>query len=124
MPKQMIIETWLHILDPYGYGRIQRQSYMDFFEKLARGKLTLISTIVSSSFAQQIVSFLEQKGCLNPETGELIMKELARRFADKEIDIELFNQTLRSVNDLDVPESKPITDFTFLEELIATIDNK
>jgi hypothetical protein len=25
---------------------------MDFFEKLARGKLTLISTIVSSSFAQ------------------------------------------------------------------------
>jgi hypothetical protein len=52
MPRLMIIETWIKILDPYGYGKLPRQFYMDFFEKLARGKLTLISTIVSSSFAQ------------------------------------------------------------------------
>ncbi len=95
---------------------------MDFFEKLARGKLTLISTIVSSSFSQQIISFMEQKGVINPDTGEIIMAKLSKKLMDKEIDIELFNQTLRSVNDLDVPESKPITDFSFLEELIATID--
>ena len=56
-----------------GYGKLQKEFYIDFFEKLARGKLTLISTIVSSSFAQQIASFLEQKGCLNPETREIIM---------------------------------------------------
>ena len=52
MPRLMIIETWIKILDPYGYGKLPRHFYMDFFEKLARGKLTLISTIVSSSFAQ------------------------------------------------------------------------
>ncbi len=59
LPRLMIIETWIKILDPYGYGKLPRHFYMDFFEKLARGKLTLISTIVSSSFAQQIVSFME-----------------------------------------------------------------
>jgi hypothetical protein len=48
----MIIETWLKILDPYGYGKVPRDSYIDFFEKLARGRLTMINTIVSSSFAQ------------------------------------------------------------------------
>jgi hypothetical protein len=51
MPKQMIIETWLKILDPQGYGKISKESYIDFFEKLARGRLTMINTIVSSSFA-------------------------------------------------------------------------
>lgn len=52
------------------------------------------------------------------------MKKLSKQLMDKEIDIELFNQTLRSVADLDVPESKPITDFGFLEGLIQTIDHK
>jgi hypothetical protein len=28
------------------------------------------------------------------------------------------------VADLEVPESKPITDFNFLEDLLATIDTK
>lgn len=103
---------------------MQRDFYIDFFEKLARGRLTMISTIVSSSFAQQIAGFLEQKGCINPDTKELIMKKLSQQLIEKEIDIELFNQTLRSVAELDVPESKPITDFGFLEGLIHTIDHK
>ena len=124
LPRLMIIETWIKILDPYGYGKLPRHFYMDFFEKLARGKLTLISTIVSSSFAQQIVSFMEQKGCVSPDNGEINIKVLTKKLIDKEIDIELFNQTLKSVNDLDVPESKPITDFSFLEDLIATIVTK
>jgi hypothetical protein len=47
-----------------------------------------------------------------------MMAKLSKKLMDKEIDIELFNQTLRSVADLDVPESKPIADFGFLEELI------
>jgi hypothetical protein len=34
---------------------------------------------------------LEQKGCLNTDTKELIMKILAKKLFDKEIDIELFN---------------------------------
>jgi hypothetical protein len=58
------------------------------------------------------------KGCINPDTREIIMAKLTKKLMDKEIDIELFNQTLRSVADLDVPESKPIADFGFLEELI------
>ena len=52
MPKSMIIETWLKILDPNGFGKIPRDSYLDFFEKLARGRLTNVNTLVSSSFAQ------------------------------------------------------------------------
>jgi len=50
------------------------------------------------------------------------MAKLTKKFIDKDIDIELFNQTLRSIADLDVPESKPITDFSFLEDLIATVN--
>lgn len=52
------------------------------------------------------------------------MPKLSKKLMDKEIDIELFNQTLRSVAELDVPESKPITDFSFLESLLQTIDQK
>lgn len=50
------------------------------------------------------------------------MGKLAKKLLDKEIDIDVFNQTLRSVADLDVPDSKPLTDFGFLENLIKTID--
>jgi hypothetical protein len=92
---------------------------MDFFEKLARGRLTLINTIVSSSFAQQLSSYLEQKGCMAPDTKELMMKYLTKKLFDKEIDIEVFNQTLRSVSELEVPECKPIADFNFLDGLIS-----
>ena len=49
------------------------------------------------------------------------MKVLAKKFYDKEIDIELFNQTLRSISELEVPDCKPIQDFNFLEGLIATV---
>jgi len=50
-----------------------------------------------------------------------MMKYLTKKLFDKEIDIELFNQTLRSVSELEVPECKPIADFNFLEGLIATV---
>ena len=123
MPKQMIIETWLKILDPFGYGKLTKESYLDFFEKLARGRLTMINTIVSSSFAQQLSSFLEQKGCMNGDTKELMMKTLAKKLYDKEVDIELFNQTLRSVSELEVPDSRPIADFNFLDSLIDTVQD-
>ena len=127
----MIIETWIkvsaanekicQILDPNGMGLIPGQYFMDFLEKLARGKLTLIQTIVSHSFAQQIVSVLESKDCINLETGEIVMTKLKKKLLDKEIDIEIFNQTLRSVAELDVPDSKPLTDFSFLDSLLKTI---
>ena len=123
MPKQMIIETWLKILDPFGYGKLSKESYLDFFEKLARGRLTMINTIVSSSFAQQLSAFLEQKGCMNGDTKELMMKFLAKKLYDKEIDIELFNQTLRSISELEVPNSRPIADFNFLDSLIDTVQD-
>ena len=123
MPKQMIIETWLKMLDPQGYGKISKESYIDFFEKLARGRLTMINTIVSSSFAQMLAGHLEQKGCLNADTKELIMKILAKKLFDKEIDIELFNQTLKSISELEVPDSKPIQDFNFLDGLISTVSD-
>lgn len=103
-------------------GLLPKDFYMDFLEKLARGKLTLIQTIVSHSFAQQIVSLLEQRDCINPDTREIIMKTLERKLLDKEIDIEIFNQTLRSVAELDVPDSKPLTDFSFLDSLLKTIE--
>ena len=38
---------------------------------------------------------------------------------DKEIDIEVFNQTLKSISELEVPESKGLADFNFLDGLIA-----
>jgi hypothetical protein len=95
-------------LDPYGYGKIQKDFYIDFFEKLARGRLTMISTLVSSSFAQQLASFLEQKGCVNPDNKEILMSKLAKKLYDKEIDVEMFNKTLRSVAELDIPDSKPL----------------
>jgi len=38
-----------------------------------------------------LAGHLEQKGCLNADTKELIMKILAKKLFDKEIDIELFN---------------------------------
>ncbi len=66
---------------------------------------------------------LEQKGCLN-DNKELMMSKLAKKLYDKEVDIEIFNQTLRSVSELDVPDSNPLPDFNFLDGLIATIDNK
>ena len=49
------------------------------------------------------------------------MKNLAKKLYDKEIDIELFNQTLKSISELEVPESKPIQDFNFLDGLIASV---
>jgi|LauGreDrversion4_2_1035121.scaffolds.fasta_scaffold90691_1 hypothetical protein len=52
------------------------------------------------------------------------MKDLAKKFYDKEIYIELLNKTLKSMNDFDVPDPKPITDFSFLEDFITTIDSK
>ena len=91
---------------------------MDFFEKLARGKLTLISTIVSSAFASQLLQYLEQNDCVNPDTKDVIMSKLAQKLYDNEMDIELLSQTIRSVADLDIPDSKPITDFTFLSEVL------
>jgi hypothetical protein len=69
-----------------------------------------------------MAAFLERKECINPHTKELIMKTLSKKLLDKEIDIELFNQTIRSVADLDVPESKPITDFGFLDGLHTSIE--
>lgn len=36
MPKLMIIETWLKILDPLGYDYLTNKLCLDFFEKLAR----------------------------------------------------------------------------------------
>lgn len=81
----------------------------------------MINTIVSSSFAQQIAMFLEQNGCINPDTKEMNIARLHKKLIEKEIDIELFNQTLRSIAELDVPDSKPISDFGFLEELLNTI---
>lgn len=53
-----------------------------------------------------------------------MMSKLAKKLYDKEVDIELFNQTLRSVSELDIPDSKPLPDFNFLDGLIATIDDK
>ena len=81
----------------------------------------MINTIVSSSYAQQLSAFLDQKGCMNGDTKELMMKILAKKLYDKEIDIELFNQTLRSISELEVPDSRPIADFNFLDSLIDTV---
>jgi len=78
-------------LDPQGLGRLSEEFYRDFIEKLARGKLTLIQTIVSHSFAQQITDLLETKGCINMDTREIMMPRLAKKLLDKEIDIEVFN---------------------------------
>lgn len=72
-------------------GIIPKPYFTDFLEKLARGKLTLIQTIVSHSFAQQILSLLEAKGCINLETGEILMSKLKKMLLEKDIDIEIFN---------------------------------
>jgi hypothetical protein len=49
------------------------------------------------------------------------MKVLAKKLFDKDIDVELFNQTLKSVSELEVPDTKPISDFYFLDGLIANV---
>eukprot|EP00347_Sterkiella_histriomuscorum_P001155 403373116 len=118
MPKNVIVRTWIKILDPLGLGKIPRDQYMPFFEQLARGKLTLISTIVSSAFAEQLSQYMEQEGILNPDNKEILMPKLAQKLYDNEIDIELLSQTLRNIADLNIPDSKPITDFKFMSEII------
>ena len=45
---------------------------------------------------------------MNGDNKEIMMKILAKKLYEKEIDIELFNQTLKSVSELEVPDSKPI----------------
>ncbi|CDW74465.1 UNKNOWN [Stylonychia lemnae] len=124
MPRQVIVKIWIKILDPLGLGKIQKEAYKIFFEKLARGKLTLISTIISSAFAEQLTQYLEQNGCLHPDTKEIIMSKMAQKLYDSEIEIEILSQTLRNIADLNIPDSKPITDFKFMGELLNDIQQQ
>lgn len=50
-----------------------------------------------------------------------MMAKLAQKLYDNEIDIEIFSQTLRNIADLNIPDSKPITDFKFMRDILKNI---
>lgn len=54
-------------------------------------------TLVSQKFAEKLYKVIEEKNCIQEDTGDIIMEKLEKKLTKNEIDLEYFNQTLKPV---------------------------
>ncbi len=67
----------------------------DFFERFARGRTLKTPTIVSSTFAKQMIQLLEMEGCLI-DNDNISMIVLKQKIKEGCLSVSLFNQMMRT----------------------------
>ena len=83
------------MLDPRGLSVVDKQDFLSFLEKMARGAMSESPTAVSTVFSEAILKLMVLEDCLT-ETGKGIdMHKLGDKIRSGVIDVEIFNQLLK-----------------------------
>ena len=85
-----LYQLWTRIINPGNASHISYDEFFDFLERLCRGSTQDSPTLVSRSFAVQVIELLKLEGCVD-EKNAIIMVSLNQKLKDGSLDIELFN---------------------------------
>lgn len=95
--RDEIIKMWLKIINPSAVSALTKVDLCDLFERFARGKIQAEKILVSVHFSLNMIKLLEENGCENPEDKkEILMSALEEKIKNGDIDIELFNQMIKT----------------------------
>lgn len=90
LPNNELQKIWVKILNPKSNVVAPYSQMFDFFERFARGSMQESPTLISKTFAAQMLDLFEKEGCL-PTRDKVDMKILASRISDGTFEIHLFN---------------------------------
>lgn len=92
-----LLKMWLKIINPSGSLTLTKDELQDLFERFARGNIQSQKILVSAHFSESMIKLLEKEGCENPEEPkEIVVAEIENRIKDGVIDIEVFNQMIKT----------------------------
>mmetsp|Transcript_34855 Transcript_34855/g.45886 ORF Transcript_34855/g.45886 Transcript_34855/m.45886 type:complete len:199 (-) Transcript_34855:120-716(-) len=95
--KEDLTKMWFKIINPSANVSLPKDELEDLFERFARGKIQSQKILVSAHFSENMIKLLEREGCENPEEPkEILMSEVNRKIEDGTINIELFNQMIKT----------------------------
>ena len=95
--KEELIKIWMKILNPINNVSLPKDELEDLFEKFARGRIQSQKILVSVRFSQDMITLLVNEGCENPEDKrEILLDAIKQKLEDEVIDIELFNQMIKT----------------------------
>ena len=90
-------KLWMKILNPISRTCLAKEELMDLFERFARGRILDSKILVSAKFSEDMIELLVREGCENPEDPkEIKMSAVLRKLDDGTLDIELFNQMIKT----------------------------
>jgi len=95
--RDELIKMWFKIINPSSHFSLPKEELKDLFERFARGKIQKEKILVSEHFSKHMIALLEREGCENLEDPkEIQMSKIFKRVEDGTIDIELFNQMIKT----------------------------
>ena len=88
---------WMKIINPSSSLTLTKDELLDLFERFARGNIQSQKILVSAHFSEKMIKLLEEEHCENPEDPrEIVIAEIENRIKEGVIDIELFNQMIKT----------------------------
>jgi len=60
-----LIKIWIKILNPLGVNTVSKDDMIDLFERFARGSMTEQPTLISHTFALNMLELFKMEGCID-----------------------------------------------------------
>ena len=89
-----LIRIWIKILNPQSIMVISVQEMVDLFERISRGCIYEVPTLISTTFSKQMIELFQKEGCLIGE-DRVDMITMQKKIEEGVFDVELFNQLFK-----------------------------
>ena len=94
MSDAELVKMWVKILNPSSLPVIEVSEMQDFFERFTRGKSLQEPSLISDTFAKQMMILFQLEDCLVDDNQRVQMEKLREKIEDGTISPQIFSQML------------------------------